>query len=141
MRVNQNQVEKVIQKGDLFRERFVVSEAVYQGFKRVFKDTNTLHTDSAYGRRFGFKGEVMYGNILCGFLSYFVGNCLPMKNVVLHAQQINFAKPVYLNDNLELRAEVLDVFDSVGVIELGFGFWNQHQSEVARGKIQIGLLR
>ena len=130
-----------MKKGDTFRQDFVVSESTYRGFKNIFKDTNLLHTDCSYAQRYGFRQEVMYGNILGGFLSYFVGNCLPIKNVVLHSQEIKFTKPVYLNDFLELITEIEGIFESVNAIEFKFSFRNRQKIEVARGKIQIGILR
>jgi acyl dehydratase len=38
-----------------------------------------LHIDDDYARSKGFKQKVMHGNILCGFLSRFVGELLPVK--------------------------------------------------------------
>ena len=88
----------------------------------------------------GFKGCVMHGNILNGYLSYFIGECLPFKNVIIHSQQINYNSPVYLNDTLHFEAEVEEVYDSVKAIEFKFSFKNSEQKKVAKGKIQIGLI-
>ena len=55
---------------DKYEHTFKVSDEVYEGFIDVFKDTNPLHTDEAFARAKGFKGRVMHGNILNGFLSY-----------------------------------------------------------------------
>ena len=125
---------------DRFEQLFTVSEEVYQGFISLFGDKNPLHTDHNFARAHGFIGKVMHGNILNGFLSYFIGECLPVKNVIIHTQSIQYKKPVYLNDTLTFEAIVTGIFDSVKAVELKFSFKNQDRRELAKGKIQIGIL-
>ena len=47
---------------------------------------------------------------------------------------------VYLNDQLTLCAEIVDVYESVNTIDFKYYFENQDNIKVAKGKIQIGLL-
>jgi 3-hydroxybutyryl-CoA dehydratase len=84
--------------GDAFTEEFEVTEKIYSVFRDAFNDHNPLHIDEAFARQKGFQSIVMHGNILGGFISYFIGECLPMKNVVLHTQEIKYLRPVYMND-------------------------------------------
>lgn len=128
-------------KGDLFTCPFTVNSEIYNGFISLFNDKNPLHTNSDYAVHKGFSGKVMHGNILNGFLSYFIGECLPVKEVLIQTQEIKFLKPVYLNDNLLLHAEVEDVHESVNTIVLKYYFENRDKVKVAKGKIQIGLLK
>jgi 3-hydroxybutyryl-CoA dehydratase len=128
-------------KGDRFTHVFQTNHEIYSGFIQVFGDRNPLHTDEDFARSKGFAGRVMHGNILNGYLSFLVGECLPVKNVMIYSQQIDFKKPVYLGDSLELTAVVDEVFESVNLVELSFDFVNQHAQKVAKGKIQIGLLK
>ena len=74
-----------MKEGDCFEARFTVTEETYLGFISLFKDKNPLHTDATFARLRGFDDKVMHGNILNGFLSYFIGECLPMKNVIIHS--------------------------------------------------------
>jgi 3-hydroxybutyryl-CoA dehydratase len=129
-----------MQKGDKFTVTFKVDDAVYSGFKALFKDLNPLHTDADFAKQKGFKDRVMHGNILGGFLSYFIGECLPTKDVVIHSQEIKYLNPIYLGDELFLTANVEDVFESVNVVEFKFIFENQDRQKVAKGRINIGLL-
>ena len=129
-----------MKEGDTYTQLFTVGPAAYGGFIDLFKDKNPLHTDEAFARSKGFTGVVMHGNILNGFVSYFVGECLPLKNVMIHAQSIKYALPVYLNDELEFNAEITGFFESVNAYELKFYFRNKAGTKVAKGDIQIGLL-
>lgn len=111
-------------KGQEFSHTFQVTESVYRGFIEIFKDKNPLHTDEAFARSKNFQGKVMHGNILNGFLSYFIGECLPDKNVIIQTQEIKFILPVYLDDTLDFHAQIEDVFESVHTLELKFHFSN-----------------
>ena len=126
--------------GNCYSIPFMVSTAVYEGFIATFNDKNPLHTDEAFAISKGFKGKVMHGNILNGFLSYFIGECLPVKNCIIHSQTIKFSHPVFLNDELVLNAEVTEVYESVNAYVFKFYFQNSDGKKVAKGDIRIGLL-
>ena len=128
-------------KGDSFQHNFTISPSVYQGFIHLFKDENPLHVNDNFAREKGFSSKVMHGNILNGFISFMIGECLPVKNVLIHSQTIDYKKPVYLGDELEMKLTVKEIHESVSAIELIFGFTNQQQQLVAKGKIQIGILK
>ncbi len=130
----------IFSAGDSFHESFIVTEDVYNGFIRVFGDRNPLHTDEQFAIDKGFKGKVMHGNILNGFLSYFVGECLPSKDVIIHAQEIKFLNPVYMNDRLEFEAIVDEISEAVEVAIIKFKFRNTLGKIVGKGEIQIGML-
>lgn len=125
---------------DVFVENFIVSNEIYNGFITLFKDRNPLHTEIQFAQSKGFQSEVMHGNILNGFISYFIGEGLPTKNVMIHSQEIQFKNPVYLNDCLQFKATIIGVYDSVNAVEFKFDFKNASGKTVAKGKIQIGLL-
>src|SRR5207302_955981 len=117
---------------DTFTRNFVVTADLYQGFVDLFHDRNPLHVDDAFARSRGFRGKVMHGNILGGFLSYFVGECLPTRNVIIHSQEIEYKYPVYLDDVLAFEARVEGVHESVGAVEFTFRFRNADGATVSK---------
>jgi 3-hydroxybutyryl-CoA dehydratase len=140
-------------ENQVFEETFTVSEEIYGGFIGLFNDKNPLHTDRKFAVQKGFNDIVMHGNILNGFLSYFVGGCLPTKDVIIHSQEIHFKNPVYMNDILTFTARVSGVFESVNAVEFKYEFCKNSQfidnqiamagckfPVVAKGKIQIGII-
>jgi 3-hydroxybutyryl-CoA dehydratase len=131
----------IFKTGTSFKQNFKVSDEVYENFIQISNDRNPLHTDEYFAKTKGFEGKVMHGNILNTFLSYFIGECLPTKNVIIHSQDIQFKNPVYLGNELNFFAEVSDVFESVNTVEFKFNFKNSTDKTVAKGKIQIGLLQ
>ena len=123
-----------------FKENFIVTTETHKAFIDLFKDKNPLHTDKEFALSKGFKGEVMHGNILNGFISYFIGECLPTKNVIIHSQEIELKNAVYLNDELQFKAVITGVYESVDAVAFKFEFKNTEAKIVAKGKFQIGLL-
>ena len=128
-------------KGDKFEFLFKISKTIYNGFIELFNDKNPLHVDESFAQSKGFKSMVMHGNILGGFLSYFIGECLPMKNVIIHSQEIKYIKPVYLNQSVQFKAEVMEIYKSVNVVEFKFYFEDEDSNKIAKGKIQIGIIQ
>jgi 3-hydroxybutyryl-CoA dehydratase len=126
--------------GDRFVESFEITPELHSGFIALFGDRHPLHTDLDYAKSFGFRSVVVHGNILCGFLSYFVGECFPEPDVMILSQNVKFPQPVYLNDRLRLDVEVLDVHDSVNVVELECKFSNDAGKLVASARMNLGLI-
>jgi acyl dehydratase len=121
-------------------ETFTVTAETYTRFQECSKDKNPLHTDETFAKNKGFKGKVMYGNILNAFLSYFVGECLPVKDVIIHSQEINYHKPVYLNDFLTLKTVIYEIHENINVVVFKYKYRNQKDELVAKGTLQIGVL-
>lgn len=132
--------ELTLKPGDVFTRDFTVTADVHRGFIALFGDRNPLHVDPAFARDKGFASEVMHGNILNGFLSFFVGECLPVKNVIIHSQEIQYRRPVYRDAALTLRAEVVEVHPAVRAVALRFAFANAAGETIAKGKLQLGIL-
>ena len=121
----------------IFQHQFTVDSTVYKGFKEIFLDKNALHTNEEFAKEKGFAGKVMHGNILNGFISFFIGELLPSEEVMILSQTINFKNPVYLNDILNFEATVIEQSEAVKVDVIKFKFVNSALKTVASGKIQI----
>ena len=125
---------------DTFDEKFKISEELVIDFVKLSNDKNPLHTVDAFAIEKGFKSSVVQGNLQNCFISYFIGECLPSKNVMILTQNINFKNPVYINDILNLRVKIIGVFESVGLIEFDFNFTNQLNKIISKGIIKIKLI-
>lgn len=117
-----------------------MSDKIYQGFLDTFSDHNPLHTNLGFARKKGFDKIVMHGNILNGFLSFFIGECLPIKDVILLKQEINYRKPFFLKDLLSLHIRIEEYFESVNLIRFKFNFKNQNDFKVANGFVEIKVI-
>ncbi len=83
---------------------------------------------------------ILSKDIYDGFISYFIGEELPVKEIVILSQDIKFKNPVYLNDILQLNVSVFEIYESVNVINFKFKFINQKNITAAKGKFQIKKL-
>ena len=130
----------MIKEKNIFKSKYKISKVVYDGFLNTFKDCNKLHTNLEVANRFGFTDKIMHGNILNGFLSNFIGEVLPIKNIIIYYQDINYRSPVYLNDYLILIAEASHISISTGSIEFKYNFKKEGSGIIANGKFRIGIL-
>lgn len=136
-------INELAEKSSHIEFDYKVTPDVYYSFQRCSNDYNPLHTDEAFAKTKGFSDKVMYGNILNAFVSHFVGMLLPTREVMIQAQDINYMRPVYLNDVVNFEASVYEVSDTAGVIDYKLRFRRivGDKSElVARGHVKIGLL-
>jgi len=124
----------------VFEHDFIINSKIQDLFIEISKDSNPMHTIDTYAMTFGFENKIMHGNILNSFLSFFIGECLPIKNVVIQSQNIEFKKPVYIDSKIKLIALVEDIIESVNVVIFKFKFENINNIVVAKGRIQIGIL-
>jgi len=125
---------------DTFDQQFKISEELVSDFVKLSNDRNPLHTIDEFAIDKGFKSRVVQGNLQNCFISYFIGECLPSKNVMILSQTINYKKPVYINDILFLKVKIIGVFESVGLIEFDFNFKNQLDEIISKGIIKIKLI-
>ena len=128
------------QIGQLFQQDFVINQNIQDNFIQLSKDKNPMHVDEFYSNQYGFEGKVMHGNILNAFLSYVIGECLPIKNVVIQSQSIEYKNPIYLNTQVKFEMLVDSVVESVNVVIFKFKFLSLEGKVFAKGKIQIGIL-
>ena len=123
-----------------YHHLFVVTQEVYDAFQKCSSDRNPLHTDQEFARSKGFPECVMYGNILNGFVSYFIGMLLPSPDVIIHSQDIAYKNPVFMGDELDFTAKVEDISEAVKAVMFKFAFRNQRGKIVAKGHVQIGVI-
>ena len=126
--------------GDNFEIDYQVTEKIYEGFIDIFNDRNPLHTDEKFAKEKNFAGKVMHGAILTGFLSNFIGERLPIKNIIVLSYKISFSKPVFLGDKLKLIASVTDVFPSVNCVNMKYRFEDSANIIVSKGEISIKII-
>ena len=123
-----------------YHRQFITTKDVYNNFQLFSGDINPLHTDAEFAKCRGFPERVMYGNILNGYLSYFVGMMLPSQNVIIHSQSIKFKNPFFMNEILDFSAKIDGLYERINVIDFKYSFTNTNKILIATGKLQIGVL-
>lgn len=124
--------------GEQATRTYRVTEAIHRAFLAAFDDRSPVHVDEAYARAAGFGARVMHGAILNGFVSHLVGMVLPGRRALLQSVDLRYLLPVFLDDELTLRAEVTQAVESQRVVVLSLLFERAGQP-VARGRAQVGV--
>ena len=122
--------------GEKYNHSFEVTDETVRRFIALSKDENPLHTDINFALLRGFSSKVVHGNIQNCFISFFVGHIFPIKEILILSQSIKYLKPVYVEDKLELKSEIVNFSESVGVYELVFSF-NRKKELVSRGVLML----
>jgi 3-hydroxybutyryl-CoA dehydratase len=128
---------KTIPDDAVYCSTLVITEELLTKFAELSGDYNPLHVDGKFAMARGFTDRVAYGNILGLLLSRLVGMHLWSPNVMIISQRINFNKPVYPRDTIELKAKITQKSAAVNIVELTLSFSNQAGEIVASGKCQV----
>ena len=128
-----------VKKGTTFIHKFKVTKKTTNLFVELSQDRNLLHFDDDFSISKGFKSKVTHGNIQNCFLSYFVGELFPIKEVMILSQSIKFKNPVYENDMLTFESKVVNYVESIKVFEFDFKFKNS-VNIVSSGSLMIKII-
>ena len=109
-------------------------------FLEISKDINPLHISTEYAREKGFKERVVYGMLSSSFYSTLVGVYLPGKYCILQSIDIQFSKPVYIDDLLTISGKVTYTNEAYKQIEIKATIINQDSVRVSKAIIKVGVL-
>ncbi len=109
-------------------------------FLDISNDINPLHIDSDYAKEKGFLNRVVYGLLTSSFYSTLVGVYIPGKYCILQGIDIQFSKPVYIDDTLKISGKVSYINEAYRRIEIKATITNQENKKVSKATIKIGVL-
>ncbi len=108
-------------------------------FLQITGDNNPMHINSKFAISKGMKDRVVYGMLSSSFYSTLVGVYLPGKFALLHSIDLQFVKPVFVEDTLIIYGEVTGINEMFKQIEVKAHILNQNMIKISRAKIKIGL--
>jgi 3-hydroxybutyryl-CoA dehydratase len=109
-------------------------------FLKISGDINPLHTDTEYSKSKGFSDRVVYGMLTSSFFSTLVGVYLPGKYCILQGIDIQFSKPVYIDDILTITGKVSYINEAYKQIEIKAVVINQDNEKVSKATIKVGVM-
>ena len=80
-----------------------------RSFALLTGDTNPIHMDEVFALNQGYKGPIAHGALILSLvtgLAYQLG--IAKLGVVFTKIETTFSKPVYINDVIQVRIEILD---------------------------------
>ena len=109
-------------------------------FLDISNDTNPLHIDENYAKDKGFPSRVVYGLLTSSFYSTLVGVHLPGKYCILQGIDIQFSKPVYVDDALNISGKVSYINEAYKQIEIKAVITNKDNKKVSKATIKVGVM-
>ena len=109
-------------------------------FLKISGDINPLHTDTEYSKSRGFSDRVVHGMLTSIFFSTLVGVYLPGKYCILQGIDIQFSKPVYIDDILTITGKVSYVNEAYKQLEIKAVIINQDNKKVSKATIKVGVM-
>lgn len=103
-------------------------------FAELTGDYNPLHFDEAFVAKTKFGRLVVQGGLTTGLLHALVAMEMPGPGTVFLSQNWKFTAPVYIDDTITARAEVLSVHPSKPVTQLAIRVTRQTGEVVLEGE-------
>ena len=98
-------------------KRRVTAEDV-EKFAELTGDFNGVHLDDEIAKKSIFGRRVCHGMLISSFISTVLGTCLPGEGTIYLSQELQFKKPVYLDEEIEISVEVETITQEKGIVSL-----------------------
>lgn len=86
-----------------------ITDADVKSFSGISGDKNPVHMDDEYAKDSRYKKRIAHGMISASFFSALFGTKIPGEGCVYVAQNLQFKRPVYLDDTVTATVIVKDV--------------------------------
>lgn len=126
-----------ISVGDFAESTKIITEKDIIEFAEVSGDKNPAHLDEEYAQKTPFKHRIAHGMYISSFISGVLGNQLPGHGTIYMSQALTFLAPVYINDTIIARVEVVEKMDDKKRIVLKTTCTNQHSKVVIDGQAMV----
>lgn len=99
-----------IQIGDKAYFSKTISESDIYMYAGITGDFSEIHVNQQEAEKTIFKGRIAHGMLTAGYISTVIGTKLPGSGTIYLQQQINFLKPVKIQDTIRAEIKVLEIF-------------------------------
>jgi 3-hydroxybutyryl-CoA dehydratase len=122
-------------------ESFVadITESKMKMFSELSGDLNPMHVDADYAKSNGYEDKIVYGMLASSLYSTLVGMYLPGEKCLLNKCSVDYRKPVYVGDKLNVYGEVVDKRISTGRIKIKGKMVNQKGITVNTAEITVSF--
>lgn len=104
--------------GQVVEKRHVVTDADIHTFARLTGDYSPLHVDEGFAKRSRFGKRLAHGLLTSSFITGIIGMDLPARNGIYLGQTLSFRKPVFIDDEVVVRATVTAIDNEKSRIRL-----------------------
>lgn len=126
--------------GDTASLTYNITEDMIKQFSYLSGDINPIHQDEEYAKKTIFKKRIAPGMLISSFISAVIANKLPGEGSIYLKQDLNFRKPVYINDIITTEVTITDILTEKKIIILRTSCINQNNVIVIEGSASVKLL-
>lgn len=123
-----------LQVGDFYEEEVIITEEQLLSYANVTGDKNPLHIDEEYASQTFFKHRIAHGMLLGGYISKIIGMDFPGEGTIYLTQDMKFVCPIYINDRITIRIEVMEKIEDKNRIVLSTNCLRQNGEMAISGK-------
>ena len=98
-----------IQVGMTESSSHIVTNQDIISFAKISGDKNPVHLDEEFAATTQFKKRIAHGLMSSSYFSALFGTRLPGRGCVYVSQNLNFKRPVYINDEVIAKIEVIRI--------------------------------
>lgn len=102
-------------------------------YAELIGDYNPIHFDDEFAMKTKFKGKIVHGMMVAGYISRLIGMELPGPGCIYAGQNIQFRKPVHYGDAITTVIEVLQMEVNRNRVVLATRCYNQEEQLVIDG--------
>ena len=123
--------------GQTYRESFVITAEMIESFAHVTRENNPIHLDEDYAKGTIFGTRVAQGMLQAGLLSGVLGTHFPGVGTIYLSQTLKFLRPVFIDDEVTLRLEVLELISEKNRVRLKTSFTNRNDETIITGEAVV----
>lgn len=116
-----------------------ITEEDMNHFLAITQDTNPLHTHKEFAQEQGFPERVVYGMLTASLLSTLAGVYLPGKYSIILSTTVQFQKPVFMHDELQIQGTITEKREFGNLITITVSITRKDE-QVSKGTILVKVL-
>lgn len=86
----------------------IFSDEDVRRFAELSLDVNPVHLDEHYAKQSIFGKRIVHGFLVGSLISAVIGNKLPGFGSIYLKQEMNFKKPVFIDDEITAEVEIME---------------------------------
>ena len=111
-----------------------------EDFVRLSGDANPLHVDDEFAKSKGFAGRLLHGALLASKFSYLVGMIIPGKNGLYISQELNFHKPILMDEQFTIKGMVVRKSEATRIVEIKTEIFNSKNEIAVEGRALVKII-
>lgn len=117
------------------------SEKDVKIFSELSGDINPIHLVSDYAEKSFFKKRIVHGFLYGSLISAIIGTKMPGPGSIYLHQEMNFKKPVFLDEEVVALVRITDLKPEKSLVYLDTMCYNKNKDVVLEGKAVIKIVK